>query len=389
MCAEPHNLRYITGHTHSFTGGWPRKVSLLTRSKSNRSRSTPTWSSLRFASTCFLLFVIPLAATQRSFAQHSKARESTQEAPSTVALGSELDPLRDCIARSDKRCAIEAFSRLHDPKLNDDPQYLDLSAQVMSLEHKDSEALVIIDRAIAMEPAQASYVLTKAKIFQRSHDQLAAIQLFLQAAQLRPRWVEPVYSLGMSFFILGNEEKNNEYYDRGARHFKAALELDPKCHKAEFMLGLTEAVEEHFEKGKEHFEKALKMNPQNAYYHLHYGILLNRMGDSDGALHEMKFAESLDHSNPLAHFNLGRLEAQLDNYSVARRELEAAVQLDPNLSVAYYWLGKVYFHLKLSELSRTAYKNFELAKARNQQEETDPVDSAISPSDSQPLESAK
>ena len=84
----------------------------------------------------------------------------------------------------------------------------------------------------------------------------------------------------MSFFILGNEENNVEYYDRGARHFKAALEVDPNCHRAEFMLGVIEAVEDHLEKGKEHIENALRMSPQNAYYHLHYGILLNQMGDS-------------------------------------------------------------------------------------------------------------
>jgi tetratricopeptide (TPR) repeat protein len=286
--------------------------------------------------------------------------------------------LRDCLARSDRRCAMQAFSRLRDPKLKGDPQYLDLSAQVLSLENKEPEALGAVDRAIRMEPTRASYVMTKGKIFQRSHDQVNAIQFFLQAAQLRPGWVEPVYSIGMSFFILGNEEKDNEYYDRGTRHFKAALELDPSCDKAEFMLGVVEALEDHLEKGKEHFEKALKMSPQSAYYHLEYGVLLNRMGDRDGALREMRMAETLDHSNAMAYFNLGRLEARLENYSKAKAQLETAVQLDPNLSVAYYWLVQVYYRLGLSELSETTYKKFELAKAREQQDEADPVEAAIS-----------
>jgi tetratricopeptide (TPR) repeat protein len=309
--------------------------------------------------------------------QASPLSGEAAEERSTVAahLASELGPLRNCLAQADRTCAIEAFSKVQDLKFKDNPEYLDLSAQVMGLEHKETEALAAINRAIQMEPTRASHLMTKGQIYQRSHDQIHAIQSFLEAAQLRPGWVEPAYSLGMSFFILGNEENDVEYYDRAARHFKAALEVDPNCHKAEFMLGVIE------EKGKERIENALKMSPENAYYHLHYGILLNQMGDSESALREMERAEALDHSNPMTYFNLGLLESRLGNYTDARKRLETAVQLDSNLSSAYYCLGGVYHHLGLSDLSQAAYLNFQRTKAREQQEEADPVEAALSPSD--------
>jgi tetratricopeptide (TPR) repeat protein len=123
------------------------------------------------------------------------------------------------------------------------------------------------------------------------------------------------------------------------------------------------------------------MSPQNAYYHLLYGILLNRLGESDGALREMELAETLDHSNPLTYFNLGLLEARLENYTDARKRLETAVRLDPNLSAAYYALGGVYHHLGLPELSQAAYQKFQLANGREQQEEADPVESALTHSE--------
>jgi tetratricopeptide (TPR) repeat protein len=338
--------------------------------------------------------VVPMTGPARAALSPSNDRNKAmpQVSPSDSAAGeehsavgpqlvSELDPLRDCLARADRKCAIEAFSKLQDAKLKDDPEYLDLSAQVMSLERKKTEALAAVDRAIKMEPTRAPYLMTQGQIFQRSHDQIDAIQSFLQAAKLRPGWVEPAYSLGMSFFILGNEDNNIEYYDRGARHFQVALELDPNCHKAEFMLGIIEALEDRLEKGKEHIEHALRMSPQNAYYRLHYGILLNRLGDTEGALREMKLAEALDHFNPLTYLNLGLLEARLQNYGEARKHLETAVQLDSNLSSAYYCLGGVYRHLGLSGLSQAANEKFQLAKAREQQEEADPVEAALSPSD--------
>jgi tetratricopeptide (TPR) repeat protein len=338
----------------------------------------------RFVCVDLLVFLVPLGAlAQSSSIESSGVPAPTQENRSTVALqaSSELSGLRDCLARADRKCAVEAFSQLQNYKFKGDPQYLELSAQVLSLEHNEAGALAAIDRAIQMDPKQASYLVTRGRIFQKSHDQLHAIESFLQAAQLRPGWIEPVYSLGMSFFILGNEEDDNEYYDRAARHFNAALALEPNSHKTEFMLGVVEAIQDHLEKGKAHFENALKMDPQNAYYHLEYGILLDRLGDDNGGLREMKLAEALDHSNPLIHFNIGRLEARRGNYAEARKQLETAVQLDSNLSVAYYSLGGVYHHLGLTELSQAAYKEFQFAKARGRQEEPDPVEAALSRSD--------
>jgi len=325
---------------------------------------------------------VPMTGTAGADVSSSDLNGEAKEGPSAVGahFASELDPLKNCLARADRKCAIEASSKLQDAKFKDDPEYLDLSAQVMSLERKNAEALVVVDRAIKMEPTRADHLMTQGQIFQRSHDQIDAIQSFLQAAKLQPEWVEPAYSLGMSFFILGNEDNNVEYYDRGARHFQLALELDPNSHKAEFMLGIIEALEDHPEKSKEHIGRALRMSPRNAYYHLHYGILLNHMGDSEGALREMKIAEALDHSNPLTYLNLGLVEARLQNYTEARKRLETAVQLDSNLSSAYYSLGGVYRHLGLTELSKAAYEKFQLAKGR-EQEEADPVEAALSPSD--------
>ena len=331
-----------------------------------------------------LVFLVPLGAfAQSSPSESSGVPEPTQENRSTVTLqaSSALTRLRDCLARADRKCAIEAFSQLQNYRFKDDPEYLELSAQVLSLEHNEAEALADIDRAIQMDPKQASYFVTRGRLFQKSHDQVHAIESFLQAAQLQPGWIEPVYSLGMSFFILGNEEDDNEYYDRAARHFNAALGLEPNSHKTEFMLGVVEAIEDHLEKGKAHFENALKMDPQNAYYHLEYGILLDRSGDDNEGLREMKIAETLDHSNPLIYSNIGRLEARRGNYAEARKHLETAVHLDSNLTAAYYSLGGVYHHLGLTELSQAAYKEFQLAKAREQQKEPDPVEAALSRSD--------
>jgi tetratricopeptide (TPR) repeat protein len=122
------------------------------------------------------------------------------------------------------------------------------------------------------------------------------------------------------------------------------------------------------------------MQPDRAYYHLHYGILLSRLGDDSHALDEMKQAEQLDTSYALTYLNLGSLYSRMRSYAEAREQLERAVQLNPNLSAAYYTLGGVYHHLELQEKSRNAYEQFQTLKAREQQDASadDPAERMIS-----------
>jgi tetratricopeptide (TPR) repeat protein len=122
------------------------------------------------------------------------------------------------------------------------------------------------------------------------------------------------------------------------------------------------------------------MSPQNPFYHLHYGVVLSRMEDGDGALREIRLAEKLDPSNAMANFNLGGLEARLGDYADARQQLEVAVRLDPQLSAACYRLGGVYHHLGLTEMSRAAYEKFRQASVQ-EREGADPIEAAISSSE--------
>jgi tetratricopeptide (TPR) repeat protein len=328
--------------------------------------------------------------TQPASAQDPQVQErvqagDTHRAAADSAVAEPVDPalvpLRSCLERSDKACAFAAFAALKDPDLQDNPEYLDLAAQVLILKKNGAEALAAINRAIALKPQQAGFYVTQGRIYQQLDDELAAIHSFLQAAELRPRWAVPIYDVGMSFFLLGKNEDDTTYYDRAAQHFKAVLELDPKFHKAEFMLGILDMFGSHLDSAKEHMESALKMSPQNPYYHLHYGVVLSRLADDQGALREMALAEKIDPSYALTYSNLGGLEARMGNYAEARKQLETAVRLDPSLSSAYYSLVQVYHHLGLSEKSDEAFRHFREAKTREQQDRGDPVDPGVTSSD--------
>ncbi len=288
----------------------------------------------------------------------------------------ELRQLSQCVERSDRLCAASALKAIQDKNLQNNSDYLNLKAQALNLLHKRAEALAAIQRAIQIQPHRADYFITEGQIYQRMDRQIAAIKSFLHAEQLQPGLAAPIYDLGMSFFLLGNDNNDNQYYDRAARHFKTALELDPKNDRAEFMLGIVDVVEFKLDQAKKEFEEALRMSPQNPYYHLHYGILLSRLGDHTGARREMQTAEKLDPSYARTYFNLGNLDAEIGDYPEAREQLEAAVRLDPSLSSAYYSLGRVYHHLGLAAKSQAAFLKFQKMKSQERQEQSDPVETS-------------
>jgi len=210
---------------------------------------------------------------------------------------------------------------------------------------------------------------------QKAGRQVEAVGDFLNAQRLEPASPDPLYSLGMSFFLIGWDENDSYYYDRAARHFESALALDPKYDRAAFMRGMMEVVHFRLKEAEPFLQKAIALNPQNPYYHLHYGILLGRMSQYDDAVEQMLLAEKLGPTNAQSYLSLGQLYSQLRKYPEARPQLERAVHLDPSLASGYYTLGGVYRHLGMSTESKSAYETFQRLKAA--QPKPDPVENAL------------
>jgi len=225
---------------------------------------------------------------------------------------------------------------------------------------------------VQLAPHDYRYRLAQGQIFQSFDEQAPDIQAFLQADQLQPHKSETFYFIGMSFFFL-------EDYPRAIKHFDEALKLDSKNDRALFMRGVSKMVSLKLDGAEADYKAAVALNPSNPFYHLHYGMLLSRMGDNIGAIQQVKIAENLDSSYALTHYNLGHLYKETGDYRQARRELEEAVKLRPSLSQAYYQLGTVYHHLGMEAESQQAYQTFEKASLAEKRTIADPLESDLMP----------
>ena len=328
----------------------------------------------------------PGAETQATLAETLSRQSDTELGGVPVSKGPParsaaesvvIQRLRACIDRADAVCTKAALAQAKTVRLEDSADDLNLEAAALNLLHQDQPALAAIQRAIQMNGHQASYLVTEGRIYQRMGNQAAAIKCFLNAEQMQRGAAAPLYYLGMSFFMLGNYYNDNQDYNRAARHFQTALELDPRYDRAEFMLGIVNAIEFKLDDAEKELAKALQMNPDNAYYHLHYGMVLARRGHLAGGQREIRLAEKLNPSYAPSYLHLGDLDAQMGNYPEAREQLESAIRLDPHLAPAYYTLGTVYHHLGLVAESRDAFQKFQQMKSQ-QDQNTDPVESSIS-----------
>jgi tetratricopeptide (TPR) repeat protein len=289
-----------------------------------------------------------------------------------------LKGLRQCVDHDDARCARTALQQIYDPRIMNRADFLDLKARVAMLAGERTEAMASIERALEIAPTSYRVRMTEGQIYQNFDDERAAIRSFLLADRLRPRCPDTFYSLGMSLFILGAEYNDFSFYDRAARHFKTALELNAQFDRAEFMLGVVCGITLRVNEAQEHFQNALAMKPENPFYHLHYAVLLDRMGDKTAALRELRLAEEEFPGYTLTHVRLGHVYREMGRYEDARSELETAVRMKPNLPDAHYQLATVYRHLGLKAKAEEEYRKFAQIKAMPVQRGNDAAESTLS-----------
>lgn len=269
--------------------------------------------------------------------------------------------LVECIGRRDRGCL---GSVLAGGKAYRSPEYLSAAAEAYLMLGRNAEAMGAIEGAVSGKPGDFELLMQRGRTYQRCGEQVKAIESLLLAAKGKAT-SEVFYDLGLSFFLLHE-------YERAGRHFRHAVQLDEKSHKAEFMLGVIDVLKDNnLAGGEAHLERALALEPRNPHYLLHYGIVLMENNDREGAMTVLEKAVKADGGNPLVHFNLGRLYRQMGQMSKARMELEEAVRLRPELARAYYQLASVYRALGEPAKAKQATERF--LKYKDQDRDDDPI----------------
>src|ERR1700722_8044574 len=106
--------------------------------------------------------------------------------------------LAKCVEQKDKACVLVC---LKEAPVDRSPEYFELAARAHMLVGEKQEALKSIAQAIELRPGSYDYLMEQGWFYQRSGDQVSAIESFLRASQVSPQSSAVFYELGMSFFL--------------------------------------------------------------------------------------------------------------------------------------------------------------------------------------------
>jgi tetratricopeptide (TPR) repeat protein len=109
-------------------------------------------------------------------------------------------------------------------------------------------------------------------------------------------------------------------------------------------IGLAEYKMKNFDNAIHYFDSAISINPREADYYVHRGLVLQDMGDTEGAEQNFRKALTINEDHAIAYHNLGVLLKKNNDDSGAEEQLTRAIERNPELS--YPYLERAYYRLE-------------------------------------------
>lgn len=205
-------------------------------------------------------------------------------------------------------------------------------------EEKDYEdAIADINKALELNPGNASFYIYKGKIYGLKEDYAKAIEYLKKAIKAEPDFATAYAELGLVYAKQGNEQEFT-------KNLEKALRLKPDSGKLYKVRGNGYFALKKQDKGIRDYETAigLSLDPE-ASSHLYYywrGLELYKLEDYEGAVRNFDEAIKLILDNPLYYSNLGNAYFQMGEKQKGIENYDKAIKLDPGSAEKYYsWRG--------------------------------------------------
>ncbi len=160
------------------------------------------------------------------------------------------------------------------------------------------------------------------------------VTFWQDCVQKSPSKARPHNNLGLELEKRGN-------LDEAAKHFLAALRIDPDHYEAHGNLGMVYAKQGKRDEALHHFGEALRIEPNYPKGHNNLGRALLDAGRQDQAIAQFKQALEIDPNMVSAHLNLGMVYGNRGDLDQAVSHFSAAIRIDPYHAGAHYNLGLV------------------------------------------------
>ena len=205
-------------------------------------------------------------------------------------------------------------------------------------EEKDYEdAIADINKALELNPGNASFYIYKGKIYGLKEDYAKAIEYLKKAIKAEPDFATAYAELGLVYAKQGNEQEFT-------KNLEKALRLKPYSGKLYKVRGNGYFALKKQDKGIRDYKTAigLSLDPEaNSHLYSYWrGLELYKLEDYEGAVRNFDEAIKLIPDNPLYYSNLGNAYFQMGEKQKGIENYDKAIKLDPGSAEKYYsWRG--------------------------------------------------
>lgn len=264
------------------------------------------------------------------------------------------------------------------------PDALNLSGVVAHQTGNQGNAIRLIEQAISINDANASYYNNLGEAYRAFGQNREAIAAYQSALRINPRDVAANNNLGLAL-------QNLQHYGEACSAYERALVLAPNDVEVLLNLGNLHREFSRLEESADAFRRAIGIFPGLAAGHASLGVTLYEAGDSEAAVAALLKAVQLDPLYLEAHENLkkirwfrGEHDEMDESFRVAcerlpgsarafcnlgaallishdnvgaERALLRATQLQPDLGDAFHGLGQAYCYLDRLEEALAAHES--------------------------------
>ena len=260
--------------------------------------------------------------------------EAVDTAPSTAGLSRAAQALDQFHAGQ-----LDSALALAQEQLNDPGCSLQIRAEMHHIEaachyqaSRLEEAEEAIRRAIAIEPASATYLNTYGVILRKRERLEEAVRSYEVVMQLQPDFADVYYNCGNALNELERKEE-------AVARFKRCLEINPGHASAHHNIANCLRDLKSLEEALEHYGRSDELQHNNPDMHCNWGLAWQLQERWDRAIDQFEVAIGQKSDHAPSHINLGTALAVKERFEEACGALRRGVALDDSCNDAKFNLG--------------------------------------------------
>jgi tetratricopeptide (TPR) repeat protein len=280
------------------------------------------------------------ALTHYSYAQYLAQSGSAEPAIAELRLALKYDPasvhVREALAfllyqqdKNDEAMAVVEEALKLDPRR---ARLYHLRGLILMEEQKYEEAEAALVEAAALDPDNPEYVIGLAESRLRQHKEEDALQVLDRFVQRHPEDLDSHYYIAVILQGMGRTEEAAAIYRR-------ILEAAPGYYPALRNLFMNYFDGKNWERAAATGEELLALYPEDTESRLNLARAQAMAGKDDAALETLEQGKKLGETNPGIWTQEGFLYLQNDEPKKAREQFEGALAIDPANKEAGFGLG--------------------------------------------------